>query len=156
MNFQKINFNLCTFQDNCPNSWKVGDTVIVNDGGPWSTAKVRIIDASLTVEEGGYHRWTFIATYAWEQPTTEQHAVPRYINKELIHTKAVEYGRSRKGMKRTANRLAKCNVDKIINSLVSILKPEAWANSDDVIIQGCAQRLWLDFCIAESRLQTEA
>lgn len=32
----------------------------------------------------------------------------RYIDKAAVHTQAVMYGRNRPGMKRTANRLAKC------------------------------------------------
>lgn len=78
----------------------------------------------------------------------------RYINKAAIHTEAVKLGRaSKNGMKRTANRLAACNVDKQIDAIVGKLKPTAWDHEDSVIIACCASRLWVDFCQAEINLQ---
>lgn len=78
----------------------------------------------------------------------------RYINKQAIHEQAVILGRSSKnGMKRTANRLAKCNVDSHIEAIVSKLKAEAWSLENSVLINGCAQRLWIDFCQAEINIK---
>lgn len=78
----------------------------------------------------------------------------RYINKQAIHEQAVQIGRnSKNGMKRTANRLAKCNVDNHIDGIVSKLKADAWNLEDDVIINGCAHRLWIEFCQAEINIK---
>lgn len=78
----------------------------------------------------------------------------RSINKSAIHTEAVNIGRtSKNNMKRTANRLAACNVDAQINSIVATLKPEAWDLDDDTIIKACARHLWIEFCHAEIMLQ---
>lgn len=74
----------------------------------------------------------------------------RSIDKSLIHQKAVQIGRSSKnGMKRTADRLAYSNVDKAINQIIKSLKPQAWSNSDEIIIECCARRLWLDWLTVE-------
>ena len=79
----------------------------------------------------------------------------RYIDKAAIHTQAVVIGRaSKNGMKRTADRLAACNVDKQINSIVSRLKPDAWDLDDDIIIKGCSRELWIQFLQAEINTQT--
>jgi hypothetical protein len=79
----------------------------------------------------------------------------RYINKNAIHVKAVQIGRaSKNNMKRTANRLAACNVDNQVDNTLSTLKPEAWKFNDETIIEACARRLWQDFCQAEINLQT--
>lgn len=80
----------------------------------------------------------------------------RYINKADIHAKAVQIGRkSRNGMKRTADRLAACNVDKQITEILATLKSSAWDFEDSVIINACASRLWIDFCHAEVMLQSK-
>lgn len=74
----------------------------------------------------------------------------RYINKNDIHKEAVKLLReSKNNMKRTANRLAACNVDKQIDSIVAQVRAECWSFEDSVIIKGCAQRLIIDFCQAE-------
>lgn len=78
----------------------------------------------------------------------------RYINKQAIHEQAVTLGRnSKNGMKRTANRLAKCNVDSHVDGIISKLKAEAWNLDDEVIVKGCAQRLWIEFCQAEINIK---
>jgi hypothetical protein len=78
----------------------------------------------------------------------------RYINKQAIHEQAVQMGRdSKNNMKRTANRLAKCNVDSHVETIVSKLKVEAWDYDDSVIIEVCASRLWMDFCQAEINIK---
>lgn len=78
----------------------------------------------------------------------------RYINKSAIHVEAVNIGRnSKNNMKRTANRLANCNVDKQVDSIMSQLKQEAWEHSDETIIKACAQRLWMEFCQAEINIK---
>lgn len=80
----------------------------------------------------------------------------RYINKGQIHTEAVRYGRSRKGMTPTANRLAKCNVDNAINDLVLRVKKQAWEELDNnQIVEGLARVLWLDFMQAELLLHSK-
>ena len=78
----------------------------------------------------------------------------RYLDKSAIHAQAVIMLRnSKNGMKRTANRLVACNVDKQVDDILSKLKADAWSLDDQTIIQGCAQRLVMDFCQAEINLQ---
>ncbi len=78
----------------------------------------------------------------------------RYLDKSAIHAQAVIILRnSKNGMKRTASRLAACNVDKQVEDILSRLKADAWSLDDQTIIQGCAQRLVMDFCQAEINLQ---
>jgi len=78
----------------------------------------------------------------------------RYLDKNAIHAQAVNIGRiSKNKMKTTANRLAACNVDKQIDDMLSKLKPYAWDLDDSIIIEGCAQRLWIEFCQAEINIK---
>ena len=77
----------------------------------------------------------------------------RALQLEAVHARAVKIGRrSKNRLASTANRLAACNVDAVILDIVSHLKPGAWDLSDAEIIEICAARLWLDFCLAEQRL----
>lgn len=74
----------------------------------------------------------------------------RHINKNDIHKEAVKLLReSKNNMKKTANRLAACNVDKQIDSILAQVKADCWTLEDCVIIKGCAQRMIIEFCEAE-------
>lgn len=74
----------------------------------------------------------------------------RYIDKVKIHAHAIKLLRnSKNGMKRTANRLAACNVDKQIDAMLKLLKVSAWDLPDAVIIDGLARQLIIDFCQSE-------
>jgi hypothetical protein len=77
----------------------------------------------------------------------------REIRLENIHSEAVKLGRSRKGMRSTANRLAGCDVDKQITDIVRRLKSSSWALEDEEIIKGCAIELWTQFLQAEINIQ---
>ena len=80
----------------------------------------------------------------------------RYIDKSAIHSEAVKYGRSRKGFLTTANRLATCNVDHVVDSLLAMVKPEAWSSATDTEIVTCLSRmLWMEFLQAEINLQKD-
>jgi len=76
----------------------------------------------------------------------------RALHLEAIHAEAVKLGRLR-SMNVTAGRLAACNVDDQIRSIVSRLVPIAWDLPDREIIQGCARELWIQFLQAEINLQ---
>lgn len=79
----------------------------------------------------------------------------RTLNKSAIHAKAVELGRaSPNNMQDTANRLAYSNVDSVIESIISRLKPKAWELQDAEIIQACANDLWYQWCQAELAVRT--
>lgn len=76
--------------------------------------------------------------------------------KAQIHGLAVNFGRSRPGMKRTADRLAKCNMDSIIDGYVSRLNPTKCERfTKEQILNSLAELLWIEFCKAEINIQSQ-
>lgn len=78
----------------------------------------------------------------------------RLINKEHVHARAVAIGRARQFLAE-AGRLAASDMGKAIGSLLDQLKPEAWALEDPAIIEGVAQRLWLEWMMVEYQNATQ-